>query len=84
MKVAYIEIGNRSFSLVPDEVEEVMAAAVTARATGEWLEFNDAAGRPLRMLLPLEALLVLHEYEIDEQEHPDIDPNDWGSFDFDF
>lgn len=95
MRVAQLEVGERTFALAPSEVEDVMAAAATARDRGEWLEISRPGGRHLRMLIPRQALVVVQEYEVDDAdlEPPDRtgspDPgeraawNDWAVFDYD-
>lgn len=82
MKIAHLAIGDRSIYLPPDEVEYVMAAAVLARSSGEWLELRDAGGQHLRVLIPEHALLVLHEYEIEDPSPPG-DPAEWENLNFD-
>lgn len=86
MKVTYLEVGNRRFYLETGQVQQVMAAAAAARNRGDWIAFRDVAGRDVRILLPSDVLLVVHEYESDEpgDGSADPDPNDWASFDYDF
>ena len=81
MKIAQLAVGERSFYLPPDEVEYVLAAAAVARARGEWLELRDAGGQHLRLLIPQSALLVLHEYEVEDPR--DDDHTAWESLNFD-
>jgi len=84
MRIAQLDVGDRSFYLPPGEVDHLVAAAAAARASGEWLEFHDAEGHLLRLLLPLEELLVLHEYETEElEDDPMADANDWRGLDYD-
>jgi len=83
MKTASLSVGDRSFALPPEEVERITSAAATARARGEWLEFRDAGGSRLRMLIPAEVLLVIQERETTDDFGPGDDPNDWGAFDYD-
>ena len=82
MKIAHLTIGDRSYYLPPDDVERVMSDAVAARAQGEWFAFDDAGGHHLHLLIPMQSVLAVHEYEV-EDVGPENDPNDWLSFDFD-
>jgi hypothetical protein len=81
MRIAHLAVGDRGFYLPPDEVEFVMAAAALARKTGEWLDLRDAGGKYLRLLIPTQALLVLHEYEVDDPD-PGADTTDWTNYDY--
>jgi len=83
MKSAYLTVGDRRFYLPPEEVDNVMLDAVAARDRGEWLDFHDAGGRRLRILIPPQELLLLQEYEVPEPEGDAADPNDWSNFDYD-
>lgn len=82
MKVAQLMIGDRSYYIRPDEVQRVMADAASARDRGEWFVFSDAGRQRMHVLIPSQALLVLHEYEVEDDE-PSFDMNDWASFDYD-
>lgn len=82
MKVTHLAVGDRNFHLRTDDAESVMAAAVVAREKGEWLRIRDVGGSSLRMLIPTQTLLVMHEREADAHDLG-ADPNDWASFDYD-
>lgn len=82
MKIAHLSVGSLSYYLPPDQVRQVMADAVAARAGGEWFQFDDAGGNHLHLLIPEHAVLALNEYEV-EDAAPESNPNDWVSFDFD-
>jgi len=81
MKIAHLAVGDHSFYLPPDEVEYVTAAASVSRATGEWLEFRDAGGHHVRLLIPPDVLLVVHEYEV-EDASLEAGPHLWENLDF--
>jgi hypothetical protein len=81
MRVAELAVGDRSYFLRPDEVERVMHDASVARDAGDWLEFHDAGGRTVHVLIPAAAVISLHQYEIE-----DLDPGstgEWTTFDYD-
>lgn len=82
MKIAHLTVGTLSYYLRPDQVGQVMADAVGARARGEWFKFDDAGGNHLHLLIPEQSVLALLEYEVDDAA-PETDVNDWVSFDFD-
>ena len=82
-KVAQLAVGDRTFYLAPDDVATVMAAAVSARDSGQWLEFSDAGGNQVRVLFPSNSPIVIREYEVDEPE-AGPDGNSWSRFDYDF
>jgi hypothetical protein len=85
MRVARFTIGDRSFDVPLSEVGGVMAAVVTARGRGEWVEFVDARGSLIRLIIPRRTLLLIQEQEVGEvdQERAAAQPDEWPGFDFD-
>ncbi|MFC4242663.1 hypothetical protein ACFOYW_04695 [Gryllotalpicola reticulitermitis] len=84
MKNAYLAIEDRRFYLTPEHADEVAAAAREARERGDWLDFHDVTGGRIRLLVPHDALVVLHEYDVDDTPVPgDSDLNDWRDLDYD-
>ena len=85
MKISELAVAERTYYLMPEDVEQILNDAAGARADGTWLRFRDAADRDLRVLIPSQALLEFRQYEVDEPDpDPDADSNHWTSFDFDF
>ena len=83
MKLTQLTVADRDFYLADDAGDRVMQAASTARDSGEWLELHDARGGMLHVLIPTQALVVVRQYEVDDEQDAGEDPNDWVSFNFD-
>ncbi len=74
MKIAQLAIGDHTFFLDPDDTSTVLEAVKVARNLGDWVTVHDAAGAPLQLLIPGEALLVFREYETLEPDTDDTGP----------
>ena len=84
MRIARFFVGDRSFELSVADVELVMGAVAGARGRDEWVEIVDARGSLLRLLIPSDMLLLIHEEEVSEiGERQAFDSSDWPGFDFD-
>lgn len=81
--VVHLAIGEVGFDLPRQGIDELMRAAASAREHGEWLEFRDARGRYLRVLIPTQLLLVIREHDDADAGATAPDPNDWAEFDYD-
>ena len=84
MKVTQRTIGDRDCYLAADEAQRVMDSAAGARERGEWLELRGARGGLVHLLIPTEALVVIHQYEVDDDPDDDAEnSNEWIAFDLD-
>lgn len=86
VKITYLEAGNRRVYLAPADAVDVMADAAVARAGSSWLAMRDVNGDEVHWLLPLQGLLELHEYEVDEpvETHAPAELIAWEQLDYDF
>lgn len=78
-----LALADRLFYLSPDDVEQVMDAAVVARDSGGWLTFRDAGDRLVRVLISAALPVVIHEYDVSDGGPHDgaEDPVHWPRYD---
>jgi hypothetical protein len=73
MKIAQLVVGDHTFFLDPESTSTVLEAVRVARDHGDWVTIHNAAGTPLQLLIPSEALLVFREYDIVETESDELE-----------
>lgn len=82
MHIALLAIGDQEFYLDPDGANQALNDVRVARETGNWLDLSLAGGAVVKLLIPLHALLVFREFDV-EGADGEVDDNAWlAAYDF--